>query len=51
MRLTVCSPRNRRARGPNPPRFNLDPAVVDHVDEYLSAGFGTAGLEDGLWGA
>lgn len=36
---------------PNPPRFDLDPAVVDHVDEYLSAGFGTAGLEDGLWGA
>jgi hypothetical protein len=32
-------------------RFDLDPAVVDHVDEYLSAGFGTAGLEDGLWGA
>jgi hypothetical protein len=25
--------------------------VVDHVDEHLSAGFGTAGLEDGLWGA
>ena len=36
---------------PNPPRFDLDPAVVDHVDECLSAGFGTAGLEDGLWGA
>ena len=29
---------------PNPPRFDLDPTVVDHVDEYLSAGFGTAGL-------
>jgi hypothetical protein len=36
---------------PNPPRFDLDPSVADHVDEHLSAGFGADGLEDGLWGA
>jgi Ribbon-helix-helix protein, copG family len=47
-RLLAEEPESPR---PNPPRFDLDPAVVDHVDEYLSAGFGTAGLEDGLWGA
>jgi Ribbon-helix-helix protein, copG family len=47
-RLLAEEPESPR---PNPPQFDLDPAVVDHVDEYLSAGFGTAGLEDGLWGA
>ena len=36
---------------PDPPRLDLDPAVADHVDEHLSAGFGVAGLEDGLWDA
>lgn len=36
---------------PSPPRFDLDPSVADHVDDHLSAGFGAAGLEDGLWGA
>jgi hypothetical protein len=47
-RLLAEEPESPR---PNPPRFDLDPAVADHVDEYLSAGFGTGGLEDGLWGA
>jgi Ribbon-helix-helix protein, copG family len=36
---------------PNPPSFDLDPSAADHVDEHLSAGFGMAGLEDGLWDA
>jgi hypothetical protein len=36
---------------PNPPRLDLDPSIADHVDEYLSAGFGAAGLEDAPWGA
>ena len=47
-RLLAEEPESPR---PNPPRFDLAPAAVDHVDEYLSAGFGAAGLEDGLWGA
>jgi hypothetical protein len=47
-RLLAEEPANPR---PNPPSFDLDPSVADHVDEHLSAGFGTAGLEDGLWGA
>jgi hypothetical protein len=33
---------------PNPPALDLDPAVADHVDDYLSAGFGRDGL-DGEW--
>ena len=37
-RLLAEEPESPR---PNPPRFDLDPAVVDHADEYLSAGFGT----------
>jgi hypothetical protein len=35
---------------PEPPRLDLDPSIADHVDEYLSAGFGAAGLEDTPWG-
>jgi hypothetical protein len=35
---------------PDPPRLDLDPSIADHVDEYLSAGFGAAGLEDTPWG-
>jgi hypothetical protein len=29
---------------PNPPRFDLDPSIADHVDEHLSVGFGIADL-------
>jgi ribbon-helix-helix CopG family protein len=47
-RLLADEPQSPR---PNPPRLDLDPSVADHVDEHLSAGFGMAGLEDGLWGA
>jgi Ribbon-helix-helix protein, copG family len=47
-RLLAEEPESPR---PSPPSFDLDPSVADHVDEHLSAGFGTAGLEDGLWGA
>ncbi|SNQ49047.1 putative DNA-binding protein [Frankia canadensis] len=36
---------------PNPPRFDVDPSFADDVDDHLSAGFGAAGLEDGLWDA
>ncbi len=46
-RLLAEQPESPR---PNPPRLDLDPAVADHVDEYLSAGFGAAGLEDEPWG-
>lgn len=34
---------------PNPPQLGLDPAVVDNVDEHLSAGFGADGLESISW--
>jgi hypothetical protein len=34
---------------PNPPQFDLDPAVIDNVDEHLSAGFGADGLEGISW--
>lgn len=47
-RLLAEEPESPR---PNPPRLDLDPSVADHVDEHLSAGFGAAGLEDGLWDA
>lgn len=47
-RLLAEEPENPR---PNPPRLDLDPSAADHVDEHLSAGFGAAGLEDGLWDA
>ena len=47
-RLLAEEPESPR---PNPPSFDLDPSIADHVDEHLSAGFGAAGLEDGLWGA
>jgi hypothetical protein len=30
---------------PNPPSLDLDPAVADRVDDYLSAGFGRDGLD------
>jgi hypothetical protein len=33
---------------PNPPSLDIDPAVADRVDDYLSAGFGRDGLE-GEW--
>jgi hypothetical protein len=47
-RLLAAEPERPR---PNPPRFDVDPSIADHVDEQLSAGFGAAGLEDGLWDA
>ena len=47
-RLLAEEPESPR---PNPPRFDRDPSVADHVDEYLSTGFGDAGLADGLWDA
>jgi hypothetical protein len=34
---------------PNPPTLDLDPSVVDDVDEHLSAGFGADGLEGDWW--
>jgi hypothetical protein len=34
---------------PSPPQLDLDPAVIDNVDEHLSAGFGAAGLEGASW--
>jgi len=34
---------------PNPPTFDVDPAIVDHVDEHLSTGFGADGLEAATW--
>ncbi|MGD0609117.1 MAG: ribbon-helix-helix protein, CopG family [Streptosporangiaceae bacterium] len=34
---------------PRPPQLDLDPAVIDHVDEHLSQGFGAAGVEGASW--
>ncbi|HTZ26689.1 MAG TPA: ribbon-helix-helix protein, CopG family [Streptosporangiaceae bacterium] len=34
---------------PNPPQLDLDPAVIDNLDENLSAGFGADGFEDTSW--
>jgi len=34
---------------PSPPQLDLDPAVVDNLDEHLSAGFGVDGLEGASW--
>lgn len=34
---------------PRPPQLDLDPAVIDHVDEQLSEGFGAAGFEGASW--
>lgn len=34
---------------PSPPQLDLDPAVIDNVDEHLSAGFGADGLEGTSW--
>lgn len=34
---------------PSPPQLDLDPAVIDKVDEHLSAGFGADGLEGVSW--
>jgi hypothetical protein len=34
---------------PSPPQLDLDPAVIDNVDEHLSAGFGTDGFEGASW--
>jgi Ribbon-helix-helix protein, copG family len=36
---------------PSPPLLDLDPSIVDQVDEHLSAGFGMDGLADDLWRA
>jgi hypothetical protein len=36
---------------PAPPEFDLDPSIVDHVDEHLADGFGADGLESGQWHA
>lgn len=30
---------------PSPPVLDLDPSIADHVDEHLSAGFGSDGLD------
>jgi Ribbon-helix-helix protein, copG family len=29
---------------PNPPELAIDPSVADHLDDYLSDGFGTDGM-------
>jgi hypothetical protein len=34
---------------PCPPQLDLDPAVIDNVDEHLAAGFGAGGFEGALW--
>ena len=34
---------------PNPPRLDLDPAVIDNLDEHLSSGFGADGLDGASW--
>ena len=34
---------------PSPPQLDLDPAVIDNLDEHLSAGFGADGLEGASW--
>jgi hypothetical protein len=34
---------------PSPPQLDLDPSVIDNVDEQLSAGFGADGLENAPW--
>jgi hypothetical protein len=34
---------------PSPPQLDLDPSVIDNVDEQLSAGFGTDGPENASW--
>ena len=36
---------------PNPPMLDLDPSIADQVDEHLSAGFGSDGLEGDPWHA
>ncbi|HUC58647.1 MAG TPA: ribbon-helix-helix protein, CopG family [Streptosporangiaceae bacterium] len=33
---------------PNPPSLDLDPAIADRADDFLSGGFGRDGLE-GDW--
>jgi hypothetical protein len=34
---------------PSPPQLDLDPAVIDNVDDHLSAGFGADGFEAASW--
>ena len=34
---------------PNPPQLDLEPALIDNVDDNLSAGFGADGLEGISW--
>jgi hypothetical protein len=34
---------------PRPPQLDLDPAIIDNVDQHLSAGFGADGFEDASW--
>lgn len=34
---------------PRPPQLDLDPAVIDNVDEHLSAGFGATAFEGASW--
>jgi Ribbon-helix-helix protein, copG family len=34
---------------PSPPQLDLDPSIIDSVDEQLSAGFGADGVENASW--
>ena len=34
---------------PAPPSLDIDPAVADHADEYLSRGFGSDDAGDAGW--
>jgi hypothetical protein len=34
---------------PSPPQLDLDPVVIDNIDDHLSAGFGADGLEGVSW--
>jgi hypothetical protein len=34
---------------PSPPQLNLDPAVIDNVDDHLSVGFGSDSSGDASW--
>ncbi|HWE88411.1 MAG TPA: CopG family transcriptional regulator [Pseudonocardiaceae bacterium] len=36
---------------PNPPTFAFDPEIVNRVDEYLAAGFGSDGIAEDVWPA